>query len=376
MTKIKKSSLKEESMFERNPVKTWILLFFFFCLFIVLVVAFLETYCGYKYYKYRDTLRESVRAIRLRENYPNSDYKFTGDKFVKKNVKFRIDSNGYVYPSVIHKNPDIKIFFIGGSITECMMVDEDKRFPYYCGRLLEKISGKEINSYNSGVSGNNSLHSIDILINKILPEKPDYVVFMHNINDVSTLAHTGTYWNNNTYRSPLISFEKNILSYKVCLPKNKFVRNFIPYISLVLLPTTFESDNNDINYYDEWAENTEPLHTDTSEFISEFKNNLTTFILLCKTRNITPVLMTQSSNFAYDPKYFPAFCQFLHVKFNEIIRETANDNEVILIDLAKEFSNKGNYFFDYIHYNDSGSIAVSKYISKSLSPEILKPRSR
>jgi lysophospholipase L1-like esterase len=367
-----KASPLRKSKFERNPVKTWILLSFFFILFIISVVAVLEIYCGFKYYKYRDTLRETSRAIRLKENYPNSDYIISGSKAGKKDVRYRTDNNAYVYPSAIHKNPDIKIFFIGGSSVECRLVDEDKRFPYYSGRLLEKLTGKKINSYNSGVSGNNSLHSINILINKILPEKPDYVVFMHNINDVSTLLHAGTYWNKNKYRSPIINFKENILTYDVCLPKNKFVKNFIPYISLVMFPTTFESECEEINNNDEWAENSESAHIDTVEFMSEFKKNITTFILICKIRNITPIIMTQASNFGFDSKNNSLLSQYLHGKFNDIIRETAKETDVMLIDLAKEFSDKKYYFFDQIHYNDSGSIAVSKFIAEHLSSGIIK----
>ena len=91
--------------------------------------------------------------------------------------------------------PDKVIVFLGGSTTECMFVDEDHRFPYVAGQILEQETGAKINSYNGGMSGSNSLNAIDILINKVIPLKPDVVVFMENINDLSTLLYEGTYWN-------------------------------------------------------------------------------------------------------------------------------------------------------------------------------------
>ena len=62
------------------------------------------------------------------------------------------------------------------------------------GSSWSRRPGARINSYNGGMSGNNSLNVIDLLINKVIPLKPDVVVFMENINDLSTLLYEGTYW--------------------------------------------------------------------------------------------------------------------------------------------------------------------------------------
>ena len=60
------------------------------------------------------------------------------------------------------------------------------------------------NSYNSGVSGNNTLHSIDILLNKAIPLEPDIVVLMQNINDLIILLFEGDFWNHNPYRGVIV----------------------------------------------------------------------------------------------------------------------------------------------------------------------------
>lgn len=361
----------KNNKFERNPVKTWVIVISLTLTIIIAIIAVFELYCGYKYYKYRDGLKDYARSIRLKENPPGSEFNISGKKYGKSDIKFVIDSNGYVFPSEIHKNPDIKIFFIGGSTTECAAVDQNSRFPYLTGRNLEKSTGYKINSINSGVSGNNSLHSIDILINKIIPEKPDLIVFMHNINDVSTLVHTGTYWNDNRYRSPIIKQWNNILNYRVCLPNSRLIRNTIPYISLVMLPTLFESDCQEELFYDEWSESDEPLFTDTAEFVQAFRKNINTFISVCRINNIEPVLMTQPSNFENGGQIVPAFSKFLHSLFNAEIKKAACDNKILLIDLAENFSDKKMYFFDVIHFSDKGSVVASKYIADALTPRII-----
>ena len=50
--------------------------------------------------------------------------------------------------------------FFGGSTTECIFVEESKRFPYLLTRILQRSDGTLINSLNAGVSGNHSMHSL------------------------------------------------------------------------------------------------------------------------------------------------------------------------------------------------------------------------
>ena len=90
-------------------------------------------------------------------------------------------------------------------------------------QILEQETGAKINSYNGGMSGSNTLNAIDILINKVIPLKPGVVVFMENINDLSTLLYEGTYWNRRTPRSPLETLKKRQLVGK--LLKEIFIPN-------------------------------------------------------------------------------------------------------------------------------------------------------
>jgi hypothetical protein len=69
--------------------------------------------------------------------------------------------------------------------------------------LLEKKSGLRVNAYNAAMAGNNSLHSINILLNKVIPLQPNIVFMMHNINDLAILLHEDSYWNKNKYKSDL-----------------------------------------------------------------------------------------------------------------------------------------------------------------------------
>ena len=94
------------------------------------------------------------RAIVLREfrpllkeyNYPAKEDE-PYDTIEKKNYLLRVDENGFIMPSKKYSNPDISLVFLGDSVTAELLVDEEKRFPYLTGVLLEKEMGIKINSY-------------------------------------------------------------------------------------------------------------------------------------------------------------------------------------------------------------------------------------
>ena len=282
--------MKKKSWFERNEKKT---LFF-----TVLIMFLLFVFIAEKYFAYRNSQNGIIygieRFIRLKEHPPFSQIGIipTGmeDEMKQKGDDFRVDKNGFIEPSKKHDNPDLTIFFLGGSTTECAMVEARNRFPFLVGELLEEKLDKKINSYNSGVSGNNSLHSINILFNKVIPLSPSIVVMMHNINDLTTLLYGDSYWNHNPFRSPIIVKAPNL--YRLLKEvKNTFIINTweeFKKLKYKLFP----------NYgsQGEWPDAREKvIEVNRTKLISEFKMNLKTFINICKARNIIPVLMTQSN---------------------------------------------------------------------------------
>jgi len=185
--------IKTKSWWERNPKKTIII--------VLVPILIVIVFASEKYFEFRNhkNLINGVyhtRYIRLKESPPlMSNYiwpeKKDSDALQFKKYLFRVDNNGFIVPSAKYQNPDKIIVFLGGSTTECAYVEEENRFPYKVGCLLEKKLGKKINSYNGGTAGNNSMHSLFISISKGLPMNPSVVVMMHNINDLIILLYEG-----------------------------------------------------------------------------------------------------------------------------------------------------------------------------------------
>lgn len=368
------NKMKEKSWFDKNPKKTILfilIIFFIIFLFLTEFILYLKSDNGFPGVKVIEG------NVRLREYSPLIDtYVHPSDEYIKtmnasqlvqKKFRFRTDGMGFIMPSKIHETPDIKIVFLGGSTTECMFVEEEKRFPNMACRILEKVSRKKINSFNAGVSGKNSMHCLNTLINKILALNPDYVILMNNLNDLTTLVYTGTYWNESN-RSLILNQKKITFGLKI----RRFIKKIIPH-TYSAIKKFFRKET-----LDEWSEyRQEKISIPKEKILLTFKKSIETFINVCKTWDIKPVLMTQPNRFLTKKPNTPQYrfifkninySDFIEVynKMNDVIRETALYNNVILIDLEKFVPKESKYIYDEVHLNDKGCILVAKVISNGL----------
>ncbi len=354
------------SWFQQNPKKTLALIT---GLAILLIVFASEKILQFYNHRHGVFLETEPRYIRLKEYrplsrimlpFPRGHLPFTDNVFTKK-YPIDIDRDGFIKPSRRHAHPDLSMVFLGGSTTECMFVDEENRFPYVVGTILERETGKKINAYNAGMSGINSLHCLDILLNKVIPLKPRVVVFMENINDLSTLLYEGTYWNQNTTRSPVETLKKTKLVGKllkeICIPNlNYAYKN---------LRSMLESAHED-----EFAPaRGKKLQVDKARFTREFAMNLQSIVDICQVREIVPVLMTQANRvtdhpdpvvaayvnrFGHDTGLSYRDFKEVYDAFNEIIRRVGRQNQVMVIDLATAVPPDKAYLYDMVHFNDAG----------------------
>ena len=62
--------------------------------------------------------------------------------------------------------------------------------------------------------------------------------------------------------------------------------------------------------------------------------------------------------------------------FNESIRKKAKENNIMVIDLAKEIPQEKEFMYDIVHHNDNGSIKSAEIISEQLTPLVQQIQSR
>jgi lysophospholipase L1-like esterase len=333
------------------------------------------------------------RYIKLREFnplyrdvlVPNRQAMEMSDSLVQKPYVLRVDRQGFIMPSRIHAHPDLTLVFLGGSTTECVYVDEKDRFPYLAGRLIEQQTGLKVNSYNAGRSGDNTLHSLDVLLNKVLPLKPDIVVMMHNINDLAILMYEKTYWNSNPSRSPIIEKKPNFKTVGKDLEETFHLVRDLTFPNLsreVKKLFSFVHRSRGDEFKDVRGKK---IVIDQDLLVREFSLNLQTFINICRARGIIPVLMTQPSRLTDHPD--PLIKKLMHQlevsqgityaafkgafdRLNQTIRDVGAKNRVLVIDLAREIPPVKENICDVAHFNDQGSRLVATRIAADLTPVI------
>lgn len=359
-------------------------------LILFLILLIIDPIVGYFILHQTDT-DYIKRNIILKENLPYQDTMVKPSKsellstqnLEEKNYKFRTDNNGFIIgPNSTDSTVDI--IFFGGSTTECRYVDEDLRWPYLVSQSLVDQSGQQINTKNAGVSGNDTMHSTLNLIAKGLNCKPKIVILLDNINDLSNLIKTESYWKSPPSRA-IIQEEKANNKKELAIVFLRTAKNLaIPNIYWgirVLLKNISEKLNSNPSPYDEWVDfrNISLKPEDYIKIQNQYKSSLLSFVNIAKSWGIEPILMTQFNRLNADDTFikmnynesgngisYEDFIKYYDI-FNEIVRDVAKNENCILIDLANEIPSTSQYIYDAVHVNNEGSVLVAKIISKTIS---------
>lgn len=106
-------------------------------------------------------------------------------------VRFRVNSDG-LRADELRPDHDLRILCVGGSTTECLVVDQRDAWPSALQSLLqEELPGRRVWVGNSGRSGLNSLDHV-VQLERLLPqlEGCDTVLLLAGVNDL-TVALSG-----------------------------------------------------------------------------------------------------------------------------------------------------------------------------------------
>jgi len=379
--------------------KNFLILISNLTLFAFFLIVF-EVFLRFQNKNIKSSSTETERVIRLRELNPNSlSYFRPSSSYLKyspslENKIYRVetDSNGYIMPSG-KEDSQIKIVFHGGSTTECLYVTENKRFPYLVQEKLKvEFPNQTIGTWNSGFSGNNSMHSINTLLNKTLALKPTHVVLMNNGNDLTQLLRAkNSYWTkskDNFLIDKRLIFNKNEENYFKKTLKKSFLIQKLRFIKIKFFTKNQEdfydySRNQHISKLFSFKDKRDF----TNEIFEKYKSQLKTFIGIAKAHNIKPVLMTQANRLVLDldssimrpetvsilDSYGLSYQTIVNAysEFNNIIRNVAKEESINLIDLEKEIPKTQKYIYDIFHFNDNGSEKVAEIITNKFT-EILK----
>ena len=351
-------------------------------------------YLGFQTEK-KSTLKP--RTIVLREYTPNADnllapfgdFENDTENLEYKKYRVRSDENGFIVGpkdfSDEVRSQGIDIIFFGGSTTESLFVDEETRFPYLVSEMIRNQDGKSLRVLNGGLSGNNTMHSLLAYEAKGIPLKPTFVVLMHAINDLSALSKTLTYWESSAGRDIV---RNQIYDNVDMLEDRGLLFKVLSATKDVLMPNIWLKVRGLVAYrldtalnVDEWAlfrnKNLKPDDIETA-VKKQFRAALISFVRVSRVWGSEPILMTQFNRLRREDvfvkkvyeknKQYISYEEFvkLYAICNNIIRDVASQEKVLLIDLDKNIEPTSYYIYDAVHLNGTGSKAVAEIIAEAL----------
>lgn len=111
-----------------------------------------------------------------------------------KEFMFQTDREGYVVPSALFPDPDLRIAFLGGSNTECRNLPSPHRWPLLTAQMLSGQLQEKVDLLVDGHSGCTARDAFELLYNKTIHHGPDVIVVMLGYNDlIENFIRGGSY---------------------------------------------------------------------------------------------------------------------------------------------------------------------------------------
>jgi hypothetical protein len=306
--------------------------------------------------------------LKIRMQHPNTDYIYRSPVNPENPwVRLRTDARSYILPSFQYKDPDATIAFMGGSTTECDVVQEDLRFPAMISSLLAK-RGLKVNTLNTARSGNTLHDALNVLLNHVIDDRPDIAVVMEASNDIGVLKKAGSY--QSRMGSPVSTIEFAKWSLQIASSEL--------YLAALVRYSASAGQFRTPDPTKDWRHNQPSLYQSS---VNLYRQRLKAFVNLCRSFDIQPVFMTQpfsGSTNALTPNWLDRTAQD---QFNAVIRMVGEEEGVLVIDLVRylqeqvpEWNKPMEIFYDAIHVTDKGSQVYAQYITERLLPLILQKK--
>jgi lysophospholipase L1-like esterase len=299
-------------------------------------------------------------VLKLPIHHPNTDLFIDRSSFDEAEpvVRFRTDERSYIRPSFQYDKPDATVAFFGGSTTACNAVAEELRFPALVSRILEE-RGLRVNTLNAGRSSGTLHDSLNVLLNHVVEDRPDFAVVMHATNDIGVLSRDPSYRSRRGSPVSLAWLGK----WSAQMLSSRFY--------LMGLARVVASGRMEPRGFAHVARKNDPSLPKVPT--EPFRARLLSFIHISRDFGIEPVLMTQplsSSRNALTPDWADLGNQDV---FNAVVREVGEQEGVLVIDLVRRLQEEvpgwdrpGRVFYDGMHVNDAGSRIYADFIARAL----------
>jgi lysophospholipase L1-like esterase len=278
----------------------------------------------------------------------------------------------------------LTIITVGGSTTHCWMLSDEKTWPAELGNHLgESFKGVWIN--NAGLDGNSTFAHIVLLEEIVRKLHPKVVLFLVGENDLAK-GRLLSEFDSECVKGPIIfrsvkGLLKSASAYSevVALGVNLY-RNLTAYRAHLVAGNV---DLRKVCYLKVPREVEERYVARCTEpdIIQSYETRLKRLIDISRQGGSEPVFITQPAlvgpavdditkvdlgaakmSETYNGEMW---WEALEV-FNDVTRKVGRENDVLVIDLARQMPKSSRYFLDWFHYTNEGAQVVADIVYRSL----------
>jgi lysophospholipase L1-like esterase len=281
----------------------------------------------------------------------------------------------------------LTLITIGGSTTRCGMQTDEKTWTAHLGRLLDQ-SLHDVWINNAGLDGHTTNGHLVLLQDHIVKLHPKVVLFMVGVNDI--IVGPGTERDAENIRSPIMfgsfkSFVKSLSAYSEVVAVSLDL-----FRSAVAHQKGLGYHQGDLARSVDFEATPDQEREDRETFagpgrLADFRARLLRLIALARSASIEPVFLTQPllagrcrddvtgrdlGRIMVTPGRNGGMLWDLQQAYNDVTRSVCQENDVFLIDLAVQIPKTSRYFFDFMHFNNDGTVLVAETIYRSLCPHL------
>jgi lysophospholipase L1-like esterase len=284
-------------------------------------------------------------------------------KGLSETIRYSTNDLGFRGPSKPKQwDANTSIITVGGSTTECSLLDDDSTWPEQLYKLMHsKQSNIWIN--NAGIDGCSTFGHLILMRDYIVKLKPNYVLFMVGINDLAKqdfVQEDGFLLNRNeSFVRSLIKRSEFLTTLSNVYEALKSHKANVAHGS-----SPYDYKKNDFNLMDSLSRANNDIKM--QKWLQAYQQRLIALIQICKSNQIQPVFITQAKfddTNAYSWKVMQAY--------NETLKTTCANEQIPCIDLANQLPKKIEYFYDQIHFSNAGARQVANILYPQLS-QIIK----
>jgi hypothetical protein len=276
----------------------------------------------------------------------------------------------------------LTIITIGGSTTECKFLSDSKTWPERLRQDLS-LSYPKIRLNNAGLDGHSTFGHLVLLKDYIVNLHPNYILFLTGINDVELdqPADLDDQDIRGIHGHSVKYFFKSLVNYSEAgTLLLSLYRNFLAYRK-GLIHKERDPSQLEIGVTDSLTRKNKIAFQKT--YLTGYASRLRELATESIHQGIKPVFITQPALFgvAIDPTtgifmgnrmldgYDCATDWEVLQLYNDEVRKLRADG-IAVIDLAAAMPKDSKYFYDFMHYTNSGAEKVASILADSLQPII------